>query len=95
MKEDRYYKDKRLEEICNHCKEYNDISVLFEGKSKYGIYHYCKVCNYKVTIKKFLTKAQKFAKKFPMNKELRKVKLKEMRESKKNVAFEGIKVSLD
>jgi hypothetical protein len=96
MTSDKYYKDKVTNKICLECKRYNDISRVLEAKSKFGIYEYCESkCGYKKTLKKFLTKAQKFAKKFPINKELRKIKLKEMRESKKNCSFQGIKVSLD
>lgn len=90
-----YYKDKVTDRICLECKRYGDVSRILEGKSRYGLYEYCELgCGYKKTLKKFLTKAQKFAEKFPVNKELRKAKLKEMRESRKSVSFQGIQVTL-
>lgn len=90
-----YYKDKITDRMCLECKRYGDVSGLLEAKSKYGIYEYCEInCGYRKTIKRFLSKAEKFAKKFPVNKELRKIKLKEMRESRKEVKFEVIKIIL-
>jgi len=92
MKE--YYKNKIIEDICPKCKEYGDLFKVLETKSKFGIYQHCdnKECDYKVTIKRFLSYSEKMRKKFPMNKELRKIKLKEMRESRKNLTFKGITI---
>lgn len=90
-----YYKDKITDRICLECKKYGDVFRILEGKSKYGLYEYCESnCGYKKTLQKFLSKRQKFEKKFPVDKESRKVKLREMRESRKSVNFEGIKITL-
>lgn len=96
MKTTNQYKNKVTEDICPKCKEYGDIFNLLESKSKFGIYQHCdnKECDYKKTIKKFTTYSEYMKKKYPINKEVRKAKLKEMRESKKKVSFEGISIQL-